>query len=107
MRIKYIADDGTEFDDEIACEYYEWKMNHPHLKDVHIFNKDGIEFTDIFSQDTYEYSDKIVVTSIDAVKTFQDFAEYTGYNSYADIIDVGEWVFDMREGEFIKVNKEV
>ena len=39
MKIIYIADDGTQFDDEYACKDYEWKLNHPHLKDVHIFDK--------------------------------------------------------------------
>lgn len=103
MRIKYIADDGTEFDDETQCEDYEWKLNHPHLKDVHVFDEDGKEFEDIFSEDTYNQSAKIVVDNIEAVKDLQDLAEYTGYNCYEDINDVGEWRFDMHKETYVKV----
>lgn len=103
MRIKYIADDGTEFDDETLCEDYEWKLNHPHLKDIHVFDEGGNEFKDIFSEDTYNQSAKIVVDTIEAVKDLQDLGIYTGYNCYEDIDDVGEWVFDLKKETFVKV----
>ena len=103
MRTIYIADDGTQFDDEYACTDYEWKLNHPHLKDVHVFDKDGNEFENIFSEDTYNYSTKIVVTSNEAVKALQDFADYTGYCYYGHVDKVGEWKFDESEERFVMV----
>lgn len=103
VKIKYISDDGVEFDNESDCEDYEWKLNHPHLKDVHVFNAKGEKFKDIFSEDTYNLSAKIVVDTIEAAKDLQDLADYTGYNCYADITDIGEWAFDNRKGTFVKV----
>lgn len=101
MRIIYIADDGTQFDDEYDCKDYEWKLNHSHLKDVHIFDKDGKEFENILSDDAYHYSAKIVVTSNEAVKGLRDLANYTGYCYYEQVNKVGEWRFDEAEEKFV------
>lgn len=103
MRVIYIADDGTQFDDEFDCTDYEWKLNHPHLKDVHVFNKNGTEFKDIFSEDTYNYSAKVVVTSDEAIKDLHDLATYAGYCCYEHIDTVGEWKFDERTERFVMV----
>jgi hypothetical protein len=103
MKIIYIADDGSLFDNEYDCEAYEWKLNHPHLKDIHAFDKDGNEFADIFSEDTYNYSEKIIVSSEEAAKDMRDLAKYTGYCAYEYIDAVGEWVFDARKERFVKV----
>jgi hypothetical protein len=105
MRTIYIADDGTQFDDEFECEAYEWKLNHLNLKDVHAFNKDGIEFEDIFSEETYNYSTKIVVSSDEAAKELQELARYTGYCCYEDIDKAGEWIFDEKQETFVEVTK--
>jgi hypothetical protein len=101
MRAIYIADDGTQFDDRFDCEDYEWKLNHPHLKDVHIFDKDGNKFDNVFSEDAYNYSDKIVVTSNGAVKDLHDLANYTGYCYYEHVNEVGEWRFDETKEKFV------
>ena len=29
MRVVYIANDETQFDDGFDCEDYEWRLNHP------------------------------------------------------------------------------
>ena len=104
MRIIYIADDGTEFDNEFDCEHYEWKLNHPHLKDVHIFDKYGTEFKNIFMQASYDYSSKIIITNEEALKDFQEFTEYTGFISFEDIDKVGEWKFDDSKVCFVENN---
>lgn len=104
MRTIYIADDGTQFDNEFDCEDYEWKLSHPNLKDVHIFDKDGNEFEDIFSEDAYNYSSKIVVSSDEAAKEMQDLANFTGYCYYEHINKAGEWIFDDSKEEFIEVS---
>lgn len=103
MRIIYIADDGTQFDNEVDCEDYEWKLDHPHLKDVRIYDKNGIEFTDVFSEDAYSHSAKVVVSTDDAAKDFQALAEYTGYCCYDQIKMAGEWRFDETKEQFVMV----
>jgi hypothetical protein len=102
MRIVYIADDGKEFDDEYKCKEYEWCLHHPNLQYVRIYDADGIELNDFFSEDTYGYSDKIVVPTDFAAKELQDLAEYTGYCYYAHITEAGTWVFDEEAERFIK-----
>ena len=106
MKTIYIADDGTQFDDEYDCKDYEWRLNHTHLAEVHIFNKDGFELEDIFSEDTYNHSAKIVVESREALKDLQDLAAYTGYCQYEDVDKVGEWKFDGHKErfEFVEVD---
>lgn len=104
MRIIYIADDGTQFNDEYDCKDYEWKLKHPHLKDIHIFDKDGKEFEDVLSDDAYNYSAKIVVTSSEAVKDLQALANYTGYCYYEHINKVGEWRFDESKERFVMID---
>lgn len=101
MRTIYIADDGTQFNDEWDCRDYEWKLNHPNLKHIHVFDKNGNEFEDIFSEDAYNYSEKIVVTSNEAVKELQDLARYTGYYCYEHINKVGVWKFDECKERFV------
>lgn len=94
MRVIYIADDGTQFDDEYDCKDYEWRLNHPHIKEVRVFNKDGVELTDILSEDTYNHSARIVIDSHEALKDLRDLAGYTGYCAYEWIDKVGEWKFN-------------
>lgn len=103
MRAIYIADDGSLFDDKVDCEDYEWKLNHPHLKDIHIFDNDGNEFEDVLSEAAYNCSAKIVVTSDEAVNDLHALAEYTGYCCYRQVNEVGEWIFDEHEERFVMV----
>ena len=106
MKVIYIADDGSLFDNEWDCEDYEWKLNHPNLKDVHVFNEEGVEFENIFLEDTYNHSAKVVVTSDEAIKDLHDLVDYTGYLYYEQIDKVGEWVFDMHTERFIMMQEE-
>lgn len=105
MKTIYIADDGTKFDDQYDCEDYEWRLNHPYLKDVHAFDKDGNELKNIFSEDTYNYSAKIIVTSDEGLKDLQALADYMGYCYYRHIDGIGEWIFDNHKECFLMVAK--
>ena len=98
MTIVYIADDGTHFDNEWECRDYEWKLKHPHLKDVHIFDENDKEFFDLFSDDTYHGAQRVVITTQEAILDFIEFARDTGFCAYDDIIRVGEWVFNEVSG---------
>lgn len=43
-----------------------------------------------------------MVLNDEAVKDLKDLAIFTGYYSYADINDVGEWFFDNEQQMFMK-----
>ena len=101
MKIIYIAEDGTQFDDESDCEHYEWKLNHPNLRDVHAFDSDGNEFEDIFSEDTYNHSATILVETDAAAKDMRELAEYTGYDYYEHITGSGIWTYDEKQERFV------
>ena len=107
MRTLYIADDGKEFDNEFECEHYEWILNHPNLKYIKCYNEDGELFDDIMDDDTYNYSQKIVVPTNLAAKELQDLAEYTGFCYYAHITDSGIWEFvkNGTDGYFKKIGE--
>lgn len=109
MRTVYIADDGTQFDDEFECEDYEWKLNHPHLKDVRCYDKDGNELKNIFSENTYGYSQKIIVPTDEAARDLQELSKYTGYCYYGHIAESGTWVYKERNYNrgFVLQSKEI
>lgn len=94
MRIVYIADDGKEFDDEYDCDFYEWKLNHPYLKDINLYDKDNKKLDDIFSETTYSETEKVVVLNENAIKDLHDLSIYTGFCLYEDITECGEWIFN-------------
>ena len=105
MRVVYIADDGKEFDDEWECKDYEWKLNHHHLNDVRLYDKDEMRLRDIFSEDTYNNVVKIIVPNNYAATDMKELANYTGYCYYAHITEAGTWVFEENgtDGKFVKV----
>lgn len=101
MRVVYIADDGKEFDDQYDCEHYEWKLNHPSLNNIHLYDKDNNELEDLFSEDVYGIVVKIIVPDENAAKDLRELGDYTGYCCYEDIYEPGEWVWN--DEIFVKV----
>lgn len=93
MRTIYIADNGKEFDDQFKCEDYEWLLNHPHLKNVKCYDKDGKQLEDIMEDDTYNYCYKIIVPTDEAVKELNDLADYAGFCFYLHITETGTWIY--------------
>jgi len=94
MKIEYIADDGARFDDEYECLEYEWKLEHPHLKDVAFFDKDGNNLDDMMSLDTYGETEKIIVLTQEAANDLMELGDYTGHCAYQDVNSPGTWVFN-------------
>ena len=78
MKIIYEAFDGTQFDNEFDCEYYEWKLNHEEsLKDLIFYDKDGKVMTNSkLSEDVYSKVMKIEVLSNYGVQALKDIADY-------------------------------
>lgn len=60
MRIVYIADDGTQFDDEWDCRDYEFRKTLD-LSDIEVYDENGIRLMDIFDEDTYNKAMKVIV----------------------------------------------
>jgi hypothetical protein len=104
MRTIYIADDGTQFDDEYDCQDYEWKLKHPGLKDIIFYDMKDDVLEDIFSQTTYEDTMKIVVSTDEAVKDLYELGRYYGWCAYEDVTEAGTWVWENGlNGKFVKV----
>ena len=102
MKVIYIADDGKEFDDEFNCREYEWKLNHPHLKDVCFYDVNNEILSDITSEETYNITERIVVPNEKALKDLHELTYYAGFCCYESINDCGEWVFNMEKGRFVR-----
>ena len=105
MRIVYIADDGKEFDNEFDCEHHEWMLNHPHLKDIKCYDKDGKQLEDIMTDEAYNYGDKVVVPTEFALKDLHDLATYSGYCYFNQITGVGIWLFNEDENTYERVGE--
>lgn len=103
MRTIYMAEDGVQFDDEFECEFYEWQLNHPFLKYIHMYDKDGNELDDMFSEDTYGSVMKIVVPYDQSANDIRELADYTGYSYYGHISESGTWVFNEGGNRFVRV----
>ena len=102
MKIIYVADDEKEFDNEFDCQEYEWKLKHPHLNNIKFYDKNNNVLDEIFSQETYNIVKRVIVPDEDAVNDLQEFANYTGFCCYEDIISRGEWIFNTGKGTFVK-----
>lgn len=103
MKVIYIADDGKQFDDEFACEDYEWMLNNPHINDIIFYDKDSNELKEIFLEDTYLETEKVVVPNEEAVKALYEFTRRTGFCCYYDITEVGIWIFKEDEEGFVRL----
>lgn len=102
MKIIYIADDGSQFDNEFDCMDYEWRLAHPNLKYIDFYDKDNNKLNNVLSEETYTSTEKIVVFNANALKDLQELAEYTGFCCYEDINERGIWIFDDEKGRFIR-----
>ena len=105
MKVLYIADDGKEFDNEYDCEDYEWLLNHSNLKDIKCYDKNGKLFENLMDENTYLYSEKIIVPTDMCAKELKELATYTGYYCYSHITEAGIWMVKEHKNdwEFVKV----
>ena len=95
MRVIYIADDGTQFDDEYECKDYEWLQKHSHLKDIQLYDEEGYLLDEsILSEYGYNHAWTVVVKTLDAAIEMDALAQYTGFCAYEDINRVGVWTWD-------------
>ena len=97
MKILYIADDGTEFDNKFDCEDYEFKLDHPFLSSICFYDSAGKELNDAFSEETYQMATKVMIPTMEAVKDLQDLRAYTGFCDYEYITEPGVWEFNEKD----------
>lgn len=102
MHVVYISDDGKEFNDEYECERYEWIINNPDIENIHIYDKDGNELVDLFSENTYDKSYRIEVPDEKTLEALHKLAEYTGFCLYRIIDGCGTYVYDKLDFTFVK-----
>ena len=102
MRTVYIADDGKEFSDEFECQDYEWRVAHPHLKEIKFIDKDGNELEDYFSEDVYGATETLVIPSKDALEDLHALEDYTGFCAYETPDSPGVWLYSEEKERFVK-----
>ena len=103
MKVIYIADDGKEFSSETECLDYEWKLKHSHLDEIHLYDEGNNKLVNIFSEDVYGRTMKVVVQTQEALKDLQELAQYTGFSCYYDITECGVWTFNESKETFVKL----
>lgn len=90
MRVIYVADDGTTFDDEWDCKDYELRQSLS-LDDIEVYDENNNRFDDILSEDAYNKSARVIVKTDKAVSDLHKIVEYTGFVVYDDIDSPGIW----------------
>lgn len=103
MKVLYIADDGTQFDDEWDCKDYEFRKNLD-LDDIEMHDKDSNRL-DPMTEETYDTVMRIVIKTEKAVEDLAKIEKYTGFIAYADVNAPGVWVYDQTKG-FVKEEKK-
>lgn len=106
MKIMYIADDGTTFEDEIDCENYEFMLNHHNWHNIELYDENGIRLYNYLSQDVYEKTEVVIVPDKESLRELHEIARYTGFCSYHQIESLGTWEFKMDgfNGCYIKMD---
>lgn len=97
MKIIYEANDGTIFDNEYDCLFYEEKKDHLNLENILLYTRDniklGFNFNDILNEKYYNYSEKIILHNEKEFKDFIWLAEYCGWCEWYDFItSSGTWI---------------
>ena len=97
MNILYEADDGTIFDNEYDCLFYEEKKDHLNLEGILIYTKNnvilGFDLDDLLNEKYYYQSEKVILHNEKEFKDFIWLAEYCGWCEWYDFItSPGIWV---------------
>lgn len=95
MIILYKAFDGTIFENEQDCIYYEDKLTHIYLNKINFYTKENKEYhinlNDLYSDDVYQNCEKVIIHDYNEFKDFRWLAEECGWCEFDDIIDFGIW----------------
>lgn len=94
MRTVYIAEDGTEFNDAFNCEFYEWKLRHPYLREIKCYDNQDNPIDNITEESAYDKCEKVIVPTMQSLNDLHALADYMGFTLYNDIKSTGTWVYD-------------
>lgn len=94
MRVVYIADDGTEFDNEIECETYEQKEK---LKDNTIIMLDG---NNNLLDNTIENFESCLAISIKNRRDLDILHYMEEYTGYSCPYDTGDFYYNTYNNEW-------
>ena len=114
MKIIYEADDGTRFDDQFDCEFYEEFQRHPHLKEVTFYDEKGKAYTInddrfdyFFDEQIYYDCYEIDIHNKEELADVIWLGEYNGWCEFYEFFnEPGHWVRkedDMGNGYWEKV----
>jgi len=98
----WIADDGTQFDDEIDCKRYELKQRLSQTTLQVINSETGIAYEgqSIITQKTYNECEAVIVKDDKALSDMKAIQDFTGF--YYEIDSIGKWRYDDDECKWIK-----
>lgn len=105
MRVIYIADDGTTFDDEWDCKDYEFRQSLS-LDDIEVYDENDNKLDDILSEIAYNSCTRVVVKTDKAVSDLHKIVTYTGFICYNDIDSPGIWNAKIEDRRFVGFEKE-
>lgn len=110
MKIIYEAYDGTRFDDEDDCRWYEEKRNHKDIYLIRFFDANGNEYhitSDYDSNENiYQCCEKIVIDNKSQADDLLWISEEYGWCEFEQIISPGTWIRtedEMRNGVWKKL----
>lgn len=103
MKIVYIADDGTIFDEGFKCIEYEIKLKYGKILDsVQFFDdkeqKLNWSFDESFDNDVF----RIIITSNEQLEALYALSDYGGNPEFEFIDEPGTWEQD-EDGTFNKI----
>ena len=114
MRTVYIADDGTQFDNEYECETYEFNLT---ISDHNLkFYDAGGTLLDYPITDSriYNLSDRVIVPDEQSLDVLRKVSDYNGWCEFDNIDSIGEWMYKnltpenrISNYQFVKDNREV
>ena len=101
---KYIADDGTEFDDRFECDEYE-NRNNPEINNVRFFNSNGSEVKFSSNDNFFTDINKIIINDGNQYQAFKKVTNFYGWH-FDEINQPGTWMWvdELKLDRFIRVD---
>lgn len=102
MKIVFIADDGTQFDDFHKCKEYETIQKHPKMFDIIFADENGTEYAldkdDPFNDKAYNKACKVVIKTQEELDELAFLTSDCGWIEFEQITDIGTWIRFEGEG---------
>ena len=94
MKIVYIANDGTQFNNEDDCIDYEWGLKNPEIYTINCFDWNGEKLVDIFRIHTYMYCHKIIIPTNKAAQQLSKLGKRNKWSLWRDFKKAGIYEYD-------------